>query len=225
MISENRDIAIRRTDDSWPDLPAVHAGAVVHARSESWRVRTDDGREVELLRREVHIAYRTTPLTALRITPTQARWGLGLTGLAVALIAIVSGVMTPNRSVAASALVDIPKPVPVAEPAPRVVVQTRYIVGPSSPPAKAQSGTMTDQGEARDVPTALRRAFATNDAQSWATGSASGIVVVGATQIEGGRHCRDVAILTRAAEGDSTANNRYCQTGNGPIIVEPASGG
>ncbi len=225
MNSENRDIAIQRVDDSWPGLPVRHAGAVVRARSESWLVRTDDGREVELLRREVHIAYRTTPLTALRVTPAQVRWGLGLTGLVAALIAIVSGVMAPNRSVAASALVDIPKPVPVAEPAPRVIVQTRYIVAPPSRSVAAGAGTVPDQGDARDVPTALRRAFATNDAQSWATGSASGIVVVGATQIESGRNCRDVAILTRAAEGDSTVNNRYCQTGNGPVAVEPASGG
>jgi hypothetical protein len=187
-------------------------------------VRTDDGREVELLRREVHIAYRTTPLTALHVTPAQVRWGLGLTGLVAAAIAIVSGVMAPNRSVAASALVDIPKPVPVAEPAPRVIVQTRYIVAPPSQSATAGAGTVPDQGDAHDVPTALRRAFATNDAQSWVTGSASGMVVVGALQIDGGRHCRDVAILTRAAEGDSTVNDRYCQTGSGPIALEPASG-
>ena len=205
-------------------LPSYGAGAVARERSERWLVRTDDGREVELLRREVTIAYRMSPLAGFRVTPARAGVGLGLIGIFAAVVAILAGVMTPNRSVAASALVDIPKPVAIAEPAPRVVVQTRYIVAPSQGNAVG-TGAMPDQGDARNVSTALRRAFATNDAQSWATGSASGIVVVGATQIEGGRTCRDVAILTRAAEGDSTANNRYCQTGNGPIAVEPASGG
>lgn len=223
MSGGNRDIAIRRTEDLWLDLPEYHAGAAVRAKSESWLLRTDDGREVELCRREVHIAYRTQPLASFRLTPTQARLGLGLTGLLAALIAVVSGVMTPNRSVAASALIDIPKPVPVADPAPRVIVQTRYIVGPPSQSATVEAGTGSDPGDARDVPTALRRAFATDDAQSWATASASGIVVVGATQIEGGRHCRDVAILTRAAEGDSTVNERYCQAGSGSITVDPAT--
>jgi hypothetical protein len=188
-------------------------------------MRTADGREVELVRREVHIAYRTFPIGAFRLTPARAGVGLGLVGVVVAAIAVLAGVMTPDRSVAASALIDIPKPVPVAEPAPRVIFQTRYVVAPPSQSATTGSGTASDQGDARDVPTALRRAFATNDAQSWATGSASGIVVVGATQIEGGRHCRDVAILTRAVAGDSTVNDRYCQTGSGPITVQPASDG
>ena len=219
-----RQIVTRPEGNSWPSLPFYGAGAVARERSERWLVRTDDGREVELLRREVTIAYRMSPLTRFRVTPARAGVGLGLIGIFAAVVAILAGVMTPNRSVAASALVDIPKPVAIAEPAPRVVVQTRYIVAPQSQTGAVGAGAMPDQGDARDVPTALRRAFATNDAQSWATGSSSGIVVVGATQIEGGRHCRDVAILTRAVEGDSTVNDRYCQNGKGSITVEPASG-
>ncbi len=222
----NKDIATRPDPDCWLDLVSPHASGVVQASAESWLIRADDGREVELVRRSVYIAYRTSPVLGLSPTWKQAGWGLGFAGLITAALAVVSGALAPNRSVAASAMIDIPKAAPApAEPATRVIVQTRYVTLP--PVEREATRTIPDShdgnGDAPDVATALKRAFATDEAQSWATPTASGMVVVGMTQIQGAKHCRDVAILTRAEDGDSTVNNRYCQINGGRIAVEPST--
>lgn len=196
---------------------------LVCASSDRWLLRTSDGREIELLRREVTIAYRKTPAFSSRLWLAPAGWSLACMGVVSAVVAVVAAVITPPHSVAASATIDIPVAALVqAHVAPKVIVRTRYVPLPAATDKRLDVVMPgADAGPSPDVASALRRAFATNEAQEWADSSASGIVVVGGLQIERGHQCRDVAVLTRVLGGrDTTANNRYCQTGHGPIAVD-----
>jgi hypothetical protein len=224
-VSSGRQIAaLLPRDDLWLIPPNRLPKRLACAVSERWLLRTDDGREIELVRREVTIAYRLPLVRSMRPWLARAGWGLGLIGVITATVAVAAGVFAPRRNMAASAVVDIPLVRGIrADVVAPVVVRTRYVTLPAMTKNVPDVGTLrVDPAAPRDIASALRRAFATNEAQDWEASSGSGIVVVGALQIERGRQCRDVAILTRdPVRGDRTANDRYCQTGHGPIAVEP----
>jgi hypothetical protein len=110
------------------------------------------------------------------------------------------------------------RPLPPVRQAGRLAAASPAVSLPVEAPESAQPAPA---GQSRT--SALDRAFAENDAQPWREGEASGWVVVGPAAKEGGRTCRDVAMLTRVAgEPDRTVNERRCQSGKG--VIELVSG-
>jgi hypothetical protein len=188
-------------------------------RVTSWALRIAGRTVFEISREESLAAVRAT-----RPARRTLAAGLACCG-AVALLALAIGGPATSRVAEASATVDIPavQPATVAPAVPRIVYRTRYVRVPTAPAVPLPSATGSVASAAStDVATALRQAFASGDPVDWASGDASGIVVVGARQ-PGADHCRDVAILTREVSGDRTDSGRYCEAGDGRPVAANAT--
>lgn len=92
---------------------------------------------------------------------------------------------------------------------------------PKAGPAPVAQTSAKDDGQTAVPKTeseALRQAFATNEPTSWSRGDVYGMVVVGQIQIDNGRSCRDVAVLTRPVDQPAhTMNSRQCRSADGKI--------
>ncbi|MEP6784966.1 MAG: hypothetical protein ABI898_04400 [Sphingomonadales bacterium] len=94
----------------------------------------------------------------------------------------------------------------------RPVVATSVVAAAATPVAAIErTGPVNESA-------ALAQAFSSNESVSWRGATTTGTVVVGAAQIENGKYCRDVAILTRADNAaDRTVNSRKCLEPGGRI--------
>lgn len=98
------------------------------------------------------------------------------------------------------------------------VAPTVIAAAPVATVASATSSPAVGLGLPDSEAGALSQAFSRNEAVSWRNATTTGTVVVGAANIDAGKYCRDVAILTRSDNAaDRTINSRKCLEPGGRI--------
>jgi hypothetical protein len=201
--------------------------SVVRVRAERWTL-TEAGGVVQRLERieSSHVSRRRTIMGTER-GQTWLFWGAAVS-LPAALLAsfLVWATRDPGVGAprAASMMVAIPLFDDPVETLPQHRNSRAKLASPASGVAPAGAAATGVGKNPAALPlseeSALALAFSSNEAQKWTNGDASGWVVVGPAEPEGGKLCRNVAVLTRLpGEPDYTRNDRRCQSEDATITA------